>query len=62
MQRKVLGSQVSLDKKGKDVVLEPVSAGNTKYSSKENVSVVRTAGIMISLHYANRASFEGKYQ
>ncbi|XP_066477574.1 rho GTPase-activating protein 19 [Tiliqua scincoides] len=39
IKRKVLGSQVSLDKKGKDVVLEPVSAGDTKHGSKENVNV-----------------------
>ncbi|KAJ6669178.1 hypothetical protein lerEdw1_007987 [Lerista edwardsae] len=42
IKRKVLGSQVSLDKKGKDVVLEPVSTGATKHDSKENVSMLQT--------------------
>lgn len=44
---------MSLDKKAKDVVLEPVSTGDTRHGSKENVNMVRTAGIMI-LNYANR--------
>ncbi|XP_053168452.1 rho GTPase-activating protein 19 isoform X4 [Hemicordylus capensis] len=41
IKRKVLGSQVSLDKKGKDVVLEPASTGDTKHGSKENVSMLQ---------------------
>lgn len=44
MQRKVLGSQVSLDKKGKDAVLDPEGTEDPKQGSKENVNMVRDAG------------------
>lgn len=44
LQRKVLGSQVSLDKKGKDTALEPEGPEDPKHGSKENVNMVRISG------------------
>lgn len=48
MQRKVLGSQVILDKKKNDIVTEPADTQDSKHGSKENISMVRFAGRRVS--------------
>lgn len=48
MQRKVLGSQVILDKKKNDTVTESVGTKDSKHGSKENISMVRFAGRRVS--------------
>lgn len=57
MQRKVLGSQVILDKKKNDVT-ESAGTKDSKHGSKENISMVRFAGRRVS--YINQWNLFGK--
>ncbi|XP_054839102.1 rho GTPase-activating protein 19 [Eublepharis macularius] len=60
IKRKVLGSQLSLDKKGKDTVLELAGTKDPKHGSKENVNMLQksSSSPTINMIRARLRSFE----
>ncbi|XP_048362956.1 rho GTPase-activating protein 19 [Sphaerodactylus townsendi] len=64
IKRKVLGSQVSFDKKEKDTVLEPAGTEDPKRGSKENINMLQKSGSSpaINVIRARLKSFEHRKQ